>query len=150
MPDADKQTEVLFMQSSNVSGRTQLRTPTRMLLIEDVVTTAEIVKAYIEPAPGAVLVESVGSLGAALERIAISAFDLIMADLNLPDSKGLETLDRLTQATDRLIIVLTIEDSPQLREAAIARGAFDVLKKDQPDRTSLDRIVRLAAMQANT
>lgn len=137
------------MQCSNKSGRTQLRTPTRMLLIEDVVTTAEIVKAYVGAAQGAVLVESVASLSAALERIANGTFDLIMADLNLPDSKGLETLDRLTQATDRLIIVLTIEDSPQLRAAAIARGAYDFLRKNQLDRTSLDQIVRLATLQAN-
>ncbi len=121
-----------------------------MLLVEDVAATAEIVKAYLSAAPGAVLVESVGSLDAALKRIANSAFDLIMADLNLPDSKGLETLDRLTQATDRLIIVLTIEDSPQLREAAIARGAYDFLQKNQLNRTALDQIVRLATLQANT
>ncbi len=127
-----------------------MRTPTRMLLIEHVVTTAEIVKAYVEAAQGVVLVESVGSLSAALERIANGTFDLIMADLNLPDSNGLETLDRLTQATDRLIIVLSMEDSPQLRAAAIARGAHDFLRKNQLDRTSLDQIVRLATLQANT
>jgi diguanylate cyclase (GGDEF)-like protein len=138
------------MAASNGSGRSQLRMPTRILLIEDVVVTAEIVKAYLDAAPNAVLVESAGSLGAALERIANSAFDLIMADLNLPDSKGLATLDRLTHATDRLIIVLTSEDDPRLREAAIARGAYDFLQKDQLNRSTLNQLVRLATIQANT
>jgi diguanylate cyclase (GGDEF)-like protein len=123
---------------------------TRILLIEDVAVTAEIVEAYLDAAPNAVHVESVGSLGAALERITNSAFDLILADLNLPDSKGLETLDRLAHATDRLIIVLTSEDGSQLRAAAIARGAYDLLHKSQLSRASLDQIVRLATMQANT
>jgi diguanylate cyclase (GGDEF)-like protein len=138
------------MASSNGSDRAQLRIPTRILLIEDVVVSAEIIKAYLDAAPDSVLVESVGSLGAALERIAHSNFDLIVADLNLPDSKGIETLDRLTHATDRLIIVLTSEDSARVRETAIARGAYDFLEKNQLSRTTLDRIVRLATMQANT
>lgn len=138
------------MASSNGSGHAQLCMPTRILLIEDVVVTAEILEAYLDAAPNAVHVESVGSLGAALERITNGAFDLILADLNLPDSKGLETLDRLTQATDRLIVVLTSEDSPQLRAAAIARGAYDFLHKSQLSRASFDQIVRLATMQANT
>lgn len=123
---------------------------TRILLIEDAVVTAEIVEAYLDAAPNAMHMESVGSLGAALERITNGAFDLILADLNLPDSKGLETLDRLAQATDRLIVVLTPEDSPQLRAAAIARGAYDLLHKSQLSRASFDQIVRLATMQANT
>ena len=148
--ESNKRTEVDLMTAPNGSGRAQSRVPTRILLIEDVVVTAEIVRAYLDAAPNAVLVESVGSLGTALERIAIGAFDLIMADLNLPDSKGLETLDHLTRATDRLIIVLTTEDSPQLREAAIARGAYDFLPKNQLSRNVLNQLVRLAAMQANT
>ncbi len=81
-------------------------------------------------------------MATALDRIVNSAFDLIMADLNLPDSKGLETLDRLTHATDRLIIVLTSEDDPQLREAAIARGAYDFLPKNQLSRGALNQLVR--------
>lgn len=138
------------MASSNGTGDTQLRMRTRILIIEDVVVVANIIEAYLHASPDAVHLESVRSLGAALERLANSAFDLVIVDLNLPDSKGLETLDRLTQATDRLLIVLTAEDAPQLRAAAIARGAYDFVQKNQLSRTSLDQIVRLATMQANT
>jgi diguanylate cyclase (GGDEF)-like protein len=123
---------------------------TRILLIEDSLATAEIVKAYLNAAPGTVLVELVDTLGAALERIANSAIDLVIADLNLPDSMGLETLDRLTEATDRLIIVLTVENDPALREMAIARGAYDFLHKGQLSQASVGQVVRLATMQANT
>ena len=123
---------------------------TRILLIEDALATAEIVKAYLNAATGTVLVETAGTLGAALERIAENTFDLVIADLNLPDSMGLETLDRLTQATDRLIIVLTVENDPALRETAIARVAYDFLHKSQLSRARLGQVVRLATMQANT
>jgi diguanylate cyclase (GGDEF)-like protein/PAS domain S-box-containing protein len=137
------------MQSSSESGRVPVQS-THILVIEDVAATAQIVKAYLEAAPGAVVVEAVGSLRAALEKIAKGSFDLIIADLNLPDSAGLETLDHLTQATRCLIIVLTIEKGPKIRDAAIARGAYDFLQKDQLSRAALGQIVRLATIQANT
>lgn len=123
---------------------------TSILLIEDVTATADVVRVYLEAAPGAVAVETVGSLRAALDRIANSAFDLIIADLNLPDSAGLETLDRLTQATNCLIVVLTIEEGAGIREAALARGAYDFLQKNQLSHAALSQVVRLAAIQANT
>jgi len=135
------------MQSKNESVADQ---STRILLIEDVTATAEIVKAYLTAARSGLVVETAGSLAAALARIASSAFDLIIADLNLPDSSGLETLDRLAQATKCLIVVLTIEDGAGIREAAIARGAYDFLHKNQLSQAALSQIVRLAAIQADT
>jgi diguanylate cyclase (GGDEF)-like protein/PAS domain S-box-containing protein len=125
------------------------RERTRMLLIEDVAATAEVVKRYLE-ASGEVAVQSAGTLGEALQKIASSSFDLIIADLNLPDSTGLETLDRLTQATKCLIIVLTIEEGRRIRDEALARGAYDFLQKDQLSQAALGRVVRLATIQAST
>jgi diguanylate cyclase (GGDEF)-like protein/PAS domain S-box-containing protein len=122
----------------------------RILLIEDMPTTATIVSSYVGAASPAATVECVETLADALKRIAGGAFDLVLADLNLPDSKGLDTLDRLVEATDRLVVVLTGEDLPDLQEAAIARGAYDFLHKSQLSRATLGRVVRLAAMQANT
>jgi diguanylate cyclase (GGDEF)-like protein/PAS domain S-box-containing protein len=124
--------------------------PTLILLIEDVAATATIVKAFLEASPGAVVVEVVGSLGEALAVISRRSFDLIIADLNLPDSAGLATLDRLRQATERLIVVLTVEEGAEIRNAAIARGAYDFLHKDQLSQAALGQIVRLATIQAST
>ena len=113
-------------------------------------TTATIVTSYVGAASPTATIEWVQTLAAALDRMAGGAFDLVLADLNLPDSKGLETLDRLVEATDRLVVVLTSEDMPDLQEDAIARGAYDFLHKSQLSRTTLGRVVRLATMQANT
>lgn len=124
--------------------------PTLILLIEDVATTAAVVKRYLEVAPGTVEVELATSLQEALAKLAARLYDLVIADLNLPDSKGLATLDRLTQATDRLIIVLTIEEGREIRDAAIARGAYDFLQKDRLSEVALGQIVRLATVQART
>jgi diguanylate cyclase (GGDEF)-like protein/PAS domain S-box-containing protein len=137
------------MESTSASGRVADQS-TRILLIEDVAATAEIVRAYLTAAGGEIVVETAGSLAAALERMASSVFDLIIADLNLPDSAGLETLDRLVQATKCLIVVLTIEEGPGIREAAIARGAYDFLRKHQLSQAALGQVVRLATIQADT
>jgi diguanylate cyclase (GGDEF)-like protein/PAS domain S-box-containing protein len=123
---------------------------TRILLIEDVPATAEIVRGYLKAASGSVVVEIAGSLGAALERIAASAFDLIIADLNLPDSAGLATLDQLVQAAKCLIVVLTVEEGARIREDAIARGAYDFVHKNQLSQSALGQIVRLATIPADT
>jgi len=122
----------------------------RILLLEDVAATAQIVAGYVRAAAPAALVDCVATLGEALHKLASGAFDLVLADLNLPDSSGLGTLDRLIEATDRLIVVLTVDESPGLRQAAIGRGAYDFLSKSRLSRAAIDQIVRLAGIQAST
>jgi diguanylate cyclase (GGDEF)-like protein/PAS domain S-box-containing protein len=124
--------------------------PVRVLLLEDMQTTVAIVKAYLAAASSSSLVESTGTLGGALQMLERGEFDLVIADLNLPDCQGIETLERLVKETESLIVVLTIEESPQLREAAFALGAYDFLQKNHLSKAVLGRIVRLATLQANT
>jgi diguanylate cyclase (GGDEF)-like protein len=131
----------------------------RILLLEDMAATAEIVKGYLAAVAPAATVEWAASLGAALEKLAGGAggiggiggtYDLIIADLNLPDSDGFNTLDRLLEATDRLVVVLTSEEEQVFRDAALERGAYDFLHKSRLNRQALGQVVRLAAIQADT
>jgi diguanylate cyclase (GGDEF)-like protein/PAS domain S-box-containing protein len=126
------------------------QTPIRVLLLEDVAATTQIVKTYLNALSPDSFFDPVVTLGAALERLAGGSYDLVLADLNVPDSSGLETLDRLVAATDCLIVVLTVEDSPEVHDKAIARGAYDFLHKSQLNRATLGQVLRLAAIQANT
>src|SRR5712664_1519393 len=123
----------------------------RILLLEDDEAFAGLVRANLERAHWADLsIEHTATLRDALARLEGGGFDLVITDLNLPDSKGLETLESLMRATDRLILVLSGERDEGLREAAIDLGAYDLMSKDLLDRAELERLVRLAAMQANT
>jgi diguanylate cyclase (GGDEF)-like protein/PAS domain S-box-containing protein len=123
----------------------------RILLLEDDVIFAGLVELKLAQVEwGEVVLEHVETLAGALAALERANFDLIISDLNLPDSGGLDTVQALVRATDRLIIVLTGDSEPLLREAAIARGAYDLLSKDRVDRVELGRLVRLALMQANT
>jgi diguanylate cyclase (GGDEF)-like protein len=122
----------------------------RILLLEDMAVTAEVVKGYVAAAAPRAQVEWAATLSAALDQLARGSFDLVLADLNLPDSTGIATLERVLEATDRLVVVLTSEDERLMQEAALERGAYDFLHKSRLSKASLGQLVRLATLQAET
>jgi diguanylate cyclase (GGDEF)-like protein len=126
------------------------RAPVRILLLEDMAVTAEVVKGYLAAVAPAAQVEWAPTLAAALEKLSRGGFDLVLADLNLPDSNGFETLDRVLAATDRLVIVLTSEEEETFHEAALEHGAYDFLHKSRLNKAALGQIVRLATIQSET
>jgi diguanylate cyclase (GGDEF)-like protein/PAS domain S-box-containing protein len=89
------------------------------------------------------------TLAEARAHLARSHYDLLILDLNVPDSKGLGTLDAMRGA-GALIIVTTADQDTDLRDQVLARGAYDFVHKSQLNRTSFERLMRLAAVQAET
>lgn len=71
-------------------------------------------------------------LAEALERLAHEAIDVILLDLALPDSLGLDTFSRIHAAARRIpVLVLTGHDDSELAIKALSEGAQDyVAKKD--------------------
>ncbi len=66
-----------------------------------------------------------------LELLDSTAVDLVLLDLNLPDSTGLDTLAAVIEETERLpIVVLTGLDDRDVGVQAIEQGAQDYLVKD--------------------
>ena len=123
----------------------------RILLLEDDAAFAGLVRDTLAQAAwGEVVLEWVETLAAATSRLQAGGIDLVITDLNLPDAKGLETVETLGRSSECLVIVLTGEPRAGLREAAIGRGAYDLLSKDRLDRVELQRLVRLASLQAKT
>ena len=132
------------------SGPAELSNAVRVLLLEDERTCAEIVAQYLRNVRGLELrLDVTTTLAEARAHLARSAYDLLVVDLNLPDSKGLATLDAM-QGSNALVIVITSDGEPDLREAVLARGAYDFVLKSQLSRTSFEQLVRLAAVQADT
>src|SRR5205814_1276094 len=68
----------------------------------------------------------------------------------LPESKSLDTLDAVATAFQQLIIVLTSNEDPGLRDRAMAHGAYDLLRKGSTGATALERVLRVATVQAGT
>jgi len=73
------------------------------------------------------------------------AFDLVLLDLNLPDSSGLGTLQAtLTQCPAPAYIVITSDQNEDHGLQAVAQGAQDYLIKDQFDLRLLGRAIGYA------
>jgi len=88
---------------------------------------------YTEDQMETTTVEHESSLGGAMSVLQADgpSPDAILLDLNLPDSRGLKTLDAVLDATDSAaVVVLTGVGSGEMGSDAVARGAQDFLTKD--------------------
>jgi CheY-like chemotaxis protein len=79
-------------------------------------------------------------LGEALELLGRQSFDAVLSDLSLPDSQGLDILERLCDAVPELpVLALTGLDEPAQIARALEIGAQDYLIKGQVDGARLVR-----------
>ena len=133
---------------------TELTDGLHVLLVEDNPGDARLIRHYLHAdasntvdAPDVTHVESID---AAMDHLSTAEFDLVLLDLGLADSRGIETLERLNERIDDAdipplpIVVLTglTDDETALR--AIQQGAQDYLLKDQLEGELLERAVRYA------
>jgi len=84
-------------------------------------------------------------LSAAIERCAEQRFDVVLLDLSLPDSRGLETFFAMhAHAGDVPIVVLSGHADQQSAVKAVQAGAQDYLVKGQVNDNVLVRSIRYA------
>jgi PAS domain S-box-containing protein len=75
-------------------------------------------------------IETAGSAKIGLERLRCRSFDLVLLDLALPDSDGLETVETFHNANSKIpVVVLTGLDSEETGLETIKKGAADYLVK---------------------
>ena len=84
----------------------------------------------------------------ALETLATEHIDIVLLDLNLPDSEGLSTLETVHKASETPIVVLTGVRDQQVGVKAIQRGAQDFLVKDEVTSELLVRTIHHAIERA--
>ena len=90
-------------------------------------------------------VELVGRLSAAIARIAQGGIDVILLDLGLPDSQGVDTFLKMREAAKEIpVVVLTGLADETLALKTIKNGAQHYLVKGHVDSQSLAREVRFA------
>jgi two-component system, cell cycle sensor histidine kinase and response regulator CckA len=115
-----------------------LLSPLHVLLVEDSPIDAHLIRSILRST--SFQVTTVDRLSDALDVLRASAIDVILLDLNLPDSSGSQTLDSvLEHAGSTAIVVLTGNGDEQAALDAVALGAQDYLIKGT---TSGDTIVR--------
>jgi PAS domain S-box-containing protein len=90
-------------------------------------------------------VTTVDRLSEAVNVLRSSAIDVILLDLNLPDSHGSQTLDAiLERAVSTAIVVLTGNGDEQAAVDAVALGAQDYLVKGTANGDTIVRSIRYA------
>jgi signal transduction histidine kinase/DNA-binding NarL/FixJ family response regulator len=119
----------------------------RILLVEDNPGDARLVKEFLaEIGTSPVELTHVERLSEAREALARGRVDLLLLDLELPDSSGLATLTSLAPATAEVpVVVLTGMEDGDVAVEALRLGAQDYLVKQHLDPADLERSIRYAA-----
>jgi DNA-binding response OmpR family regulator len=101
--------------------------PTRVLIVEDDQTVAEVVARYLEREGFAV--ESVADGHEALARADAHLPDLVVLDIMLPGLDGLEVCRRLRSRAPIPVVMLTARGSEEDRVLGLDLGADDYVAK---------------------
>ena len=120
--------------------------PIRVLLIEDNPGDALLIEEALHDVPTPAFgLDHVDRLSLGLERLARGDIDVILLDLSLPDSHGLDTLTRTCAHAPTIpVIVLTGLDDNVLEVRAVQSGAQDFLSKNALNGHLLARAIRYA------
>ncbi|ENO76618.1 EAL domain-containing protein [Thauera sp. 63] len=123
--------------------------PAQVLLIEDEAGDVELIRwQLLDALHEHFVIHVADSLRAAEVLLAGGGFqpDVVLLDLNLPDSFGPATVERCRALTEAPIVVLAGLDDPATTSLAIALGADDYLPKGG-DSEALRRSIRYAQLR---
>lgn len=115
----------------------------KVLIVEDMLMIAKITEQMLKKAP-ANRYESAhrAKLADALTALRSEDFDIVLLDLNLPDSRELDTLARVVETAPEVpIIVLTANNSDEMGLRGVQLGAQDFLLKGDFNYLTLDRAI---------
>jgi PAS domain S-box-containing protein len=120
-----------------------------ILLFEDSETDVVFLRHLLEKLPASAptqfKVTAVPSLQRGIDLLRSRRFDLMLLDLNLKDSSGLETLSKVKhEAPELTVVVLTGSQDEEMGLKALQAGAQDFLSKGNVDRAALVRSLRYA------
>ena len=120
-----------------------------VLLIEDSVDYAGLVQQWLSLRTDITFVLTwTDSLRAGLNRLTHGGVDVILLDLGLPDSDGLETFNRTKlQATGVPVILLSGDDSEALALQMVQDGAEDYIVKGSCTGDSLAKALQYAVVR---
>jgi PAS domain S-box-containing protein len=123
-----------------------MRNAVLALLIEDNDGDARLIRERLaERVDARVDLQRVRQLSEGLARLAEHPFDVVLADLSLPDSQGFATFERVYEAArDEPIVVLTGLDDEEVALRAMRTGAQDYLVKGRLNGELLIRSLRYA------
>lgn len=123
----------------------------KILMIEDNPVDVFLMKSLLTKIPQVethLIYES--SLSASIAQIQAQKFDIILLDLSLTDSWGLDSLYKIRAVDAQIpIIIITAHEDEEWAIDALKNGAQDYIVKNQLTSTSLKRTIRFAIEREN-
>ena len=123
-----------------------------ILLIEDDPADAELIKAMLSAGTNERFdIDCIERMADFRSKINEAKFDVILVDLGLPDSQGIETFTRVNDLAPNIpIIVLTGLSDDELGNIAVHKGAQDYLVKGEVNEILLKRSIAYAIERKKT
>jgi PAS domain S-box-containing protein len=123
----------------------------KILIIEDNDDDVELLDFQLDMlGPGRPSLEHCGDLASGVTRLACGDIDIVLLDLSLPDTKGIDTVARLRAAAPGTpVLVLTGTNDNNLAVETIAYGAQDYLLKGQLEIALLCKSINYAIGRHN-
>jgi CheY-like chemotaxis protein len=118
----------------------------KVLLVEDKPSDAKLIRELLsEGKPLSFKIEVANGLSDALEALSAKKFDVVLVDLNLGDSPGLEPLDKVNaKAQKAAVVALTSDDDEKVAIEAARLGAEECLVKGEINKALLSRVIQYA------
>ncbi|MBN1526710.1 MAG: PAS domain S-box protein [Candidatus Omnitrophica bacterium] len=118
----------------------------RVLLVEDNAGDARLIQEMLSEVYGLSFdIRHVVTLASGVQCLIEGEYDVVLLDLGLPDSKGLETFTRIyAHAWEVPIVVLSGLDDEQVALKSMQGGAQDYLIKGEVDSRTIWRVIRYA------
>jgi len=122
----------------------------KVLLIEDNPDDAELIRRKLETSVNAKFsITSVTRLHDGLEHLTRNKTDLILSDLGLPDSHGLDTVTKILLEVPHIpLVVLSGFDDEAIAIKAVQSGAQDYMVKGQLEGAQIERSLSYAIERA--
>jgi len=116
----------------------------KALLIEDNPLDTKLMQKLLAKSGATVFeMNSAGTLTAGLNHLSASLPDIIILDLNLPDSKGIDTYLKIKDhSPDLPVVVLTGMGDKKIVDRVLREGAQDYLQKGQINAGILEKTIR--------
>lgn len=138
----DQKGTVLPTSSNPEGGRSS---PSRVLLIEDNPGDADLVREGLEADPRPWHIEHVSCLSDGMAALRGRGADVVLLDLSLPDSSGLEGVRQIVGSSPQVpVVVLTGMSDASAGTHAVQEGAQEYLIKGELDPRELGRVLSYA------
>ena len=118
----------------------------KILLVEDNAAEVDLIQELLtEASPTPFELRSVNRLADGIECLRLNGFNIVLLDLSLPDSRGLETVIQFkAEAASIPMIVLTALNDELIALESVRKGAQDYLFKGQLEGELLVRAINYA------